>query len=275
MSKNKFFENHFLKKPLWLNILYSIFILLFCIFIFDLSLNSITKFGQEQKVVNVVGLPINQAIKNLEGSQFSYEIYDSIYNGNLNSISVIKQDPLGGETVKTGRKILLTVNRLIPPKVKVPNLIGFSLESAQLYLKNLSLNINSITYQNDPSFNIILDMYYKNQPILENTEIKGGSGLDLIVGNGFRNLDVEVPNLIGLSLIAGIEKLKKLNLQIGSITAQSFIVDTLSSFIIAQDPSSEIELTDSLGQKQKVPNKIKSFSAIHVKISSNPFDQEN
>ncbi|MDI9338647.1 MAG: PASTA domain-containing protein [Alphaproteobacteria bacterium] len=238
-----------------------------------MCLNKITKFGKEQKVIDVVGLPINQAILNLEGAQFSYEIYDSIFNGSMNAISVIKQDPLGGETVKTGRKILLTVNRLVPPKVKMPSLIGFSLESAQLYLKNLSLNIKSITYRNDPSYNIILDVYYQNKSILENTEIKGGAALDLIVGNGYRNIDVDVPNLIGLNLLAGIETLKKLNLKLGTITSQSFIVDTLNSYIIKQDPEPEIEILDSLGQKLKTQNKVKSFNAINVKISSNPFDQ--
>ena len=86
---------------------------------------------------NIVGQNKITAIKMLSDAGFNVEIQDSIYVDSLSKIAVVKQNPESDEMVKYGRTIFLTINRVKPPDVEMPNLIGFSLESAIQYLKSI------------------------------------------------------------------------------------------------------------------------------------------
>lgn len=259
---------------MWVNILWSFFILTFLFSIFFLSLDSITYYGREQKVPNVVNLSIDAAQKIIDKAGFSYEIYDSIFDSKLPPDAVIKQDPIGNEIVKYGRRLLLTVNRRNPPAIDFPNIIGFTLESANQYIQTLGLKVNRIIYRNDENVNIILGALYNNETINEGQKLKGGSKIDLIVSNGYQNISIEVPNLIGLDVRSAIDLLNSRKLKLGQIFSTSIIIDTLSSFIIGQSPEAEISTVDSLGEIQPVKNKIKSYSAINIRINSSPFAED-
>jgi hypothetical protein len=79
------------------------------------------------------------------------------YVDSVAKLAVVKQSPEADALVKSGRTIYLTINRVIAPQVDMPNLIGFSLKSAQTYLKVLGLRIGSINLVTNRNKNVIID----------------------------------------------------------------------------------------------------------------------
>ena len=263
-----FIYKHILTKPLWQNMLYGFGLIIFLLLIFVLSLNAITRFNKILKVPNIVGQNKITAIKMLSDAGFNVEIQDSIYVDSLSKIAVVKQNPESDEMVKYGRTIFLTINRVKPPDVEMPNLIGFSLESAIQYLKSIGLKVNQILYRNNDAFNIVLSSLYKGNNIDPGTKLFAGVGIDLIVGNGNSIIEMDVPNLIGLNVSLAMQQMQSMNLKIGNITANSIIIDTNAAYIIEQNPPTLSNLIDTLGGFLK--NKIKTWQKIDIVISNEP-----
>ncbi|MFY8165367.1 MAG: PASTA domain-containing protein, partial [Sediminibacterium sp.] len=120
-----------LKKPLWINILVGIGAVVVLIVLFFFSLGWITGNGKTEKVPSVVGLDVAAAQKNLTALGFDVVLQDSIYVDTLARNGVLRQTPEGDEVVKKGRTVYLTINRIVAPQVDMPNLVGFSLKSAE------------------------------------------------------------------------------------------------------------------------------------------------
>ena len=148
-----------LKKPLWYNILTGIGALLLLLILFFFSLGWITGFGKTEKVPSVVGLDVAAAQKNLTALGFDVVLQDSIYVDTLARNAVLRQIPESDEVVKKGRTVFLTINRIVAPLIDMPNLVGFSLKSAETYLKVLGLRLGSISVVADRNKNVICLLY--------------------------------------------------------------------------------------------------------------------
>ena len=112
--------------------------------------------------------------------------------------TVLKQVPLPTYKVKRGRKILITLNAKIPPKVLMPNLVDGSVKRAQILLTSLGLQLGKITYLPDLAQNAVLKQLYRGASIEKNTPIAQGATIDLVVGSGAGEASLTTPNLIGL-----------------------------------------------------------------------------
>src|SRR5215210_9342444 len=141
------------------------------VFLFFGSLDYITMHNQYQKVPSVVGKNIVAARKLLEDKGFEVEIQDSLYIDTFPKLGVIKQSPEGDATVKVNRTIYLTLNRAQPPLVEMPNLVGFSIRNAQMYLENLGLHMGDTSYRPDIARNAVLEQLYKGEAIKAGTRI--------------------------------------------------------------------------------------------------------
>src|SRR2546423_10497107 len=126
-------------RPLWLNILIGIGLIVLIFFVFILSLNWITKHGEANSVPSVTGKNINDVEKLLSDKGFETILQDSVYYDSLPPGIVIKQVPEADQVVKVNRTVYVTINRFIPPDIRMPNLIGFSFRNAEMQLHNLGL----------------------------------------------------------------------------------------------------------------------------------------
>ena len=241
------FIDKLLKKPLWVNILAGIGLVLVLLIVFFFSLGWITGNGKTEKVPNVIGLDVTAAEKNIKALGFDLVLQDSIYVDTLARNSILRQTPEADEVVKKGRTIFLTVNRVIAPQVDMPNLIGFSLKSAQTYLKVLGLRMGTINFVADRNKNVIVEQFLGNAPIAPGTKIVSGTLINFTVGDGGASLGMEVPDLIGLTVGMAKMKILSMGLLVGNITANSSIEDTASAFVIQQNPSTYSTALDSLG----------------------------
>ncbi|MEY4050591.1 MAG: hypothetical protein RL262_1425 [Bacteroidota bacterium] len=245
------FIDKLLKKPLWVNILAGIGLVLAILIIFFFSLGWITGNGKTEKVPNVLGLDITAAEKNIKALGFDLVVQDSIYVDTLARNSVLRQTPEADEIVKKGRTIFLTVNRVIAPQVDMPNLIGFSLKSAQTYLKVLGLRIGTINLVADRNKNVIVEQLVGNTPIAPGTKIVSGTLINFTVGDGGASIGMEVPDLIGLTVDMAKMKLASMGLLVGNIISNGAIQDTATAFVIQQNPGTYSSVLDSLGMPVK------------------------
>ena len=103
--------------------------------------------------------------------------------------------------MKENRKIYLTINSKVPPKIKMPNIINGSVKNAQLILKSYDLKLGEINYVPDLAMNAVIKMYLNGDSLSANEPVDKGSTIDLDVGDGFGNQIFNAPDLIGLILM--------------------------------------------------------------------------
>ncbi len=236
-----------LKKPLWVNVLTGIGAVIVLIVLFFFSLGWITGNGKTEKVPNVIGLDVVAAEKNIKSLGFDVVLQDSIYVDTLARNGVLRQTPEADEVVKKGRIIYLTINRVIAPQVDMPNLIGFSLKSAQTYLKVLGLRIGSINLVANRNKNVIIDQLVGFSSIAPGTKISSGTIINFTVGDGGNAIGIEVPDLIGLTVDMARSTIAGLGLIMGNITSAAVIQDTANAYVIQQTPNPFSNQLDSLG----------------------------
>jgi beta-lactam-binding protein with PASTA domain len=253
-----------LKKPFWFNVLVGLLALLFVFVIFFFSLGWITNNGATSKVPNVVGLDVFTAQKNLTNLGFTVVLQDSIYVDTLARNGVLRQTPDADEVVKKGRTVYLTINRFLAPQIEMPNLIGFSLQSAETYLSVLGLRLGTITLVPDKNKNVIVEQLFNGSNIEPGKKIPSGTIIHFLVGSGVVSETIEVPDLIGMTLPMAQEKILSLGLTIGNFSSNEFIQDSANSFVIGQDPDPYLMQLDTAGLPIK--NKIFKGDPIHLMI---------
>ena len=236
-----------LKKPLWMNVLigFGVAICLFIIFFF--SLGWITGNGETEKVPAVIGLDVAAAEKNLTALGFDVELQDSIYVDTLARNAVLRQTPEADEIVKKGRTVYLTINRVVAPQVDMPNLVGFSIKSAETYLKVLGLRLGSIQMVPDQNKNVVIDQLVNGKPIAPGSKIPSGTLIHFLVGDGGASGGMFMPDLVGLTYEQAKAQLISLGLNLGVVSVNGSIGDSASAFVFDQNPSAYGSQIDSLG----------------------------
>lgn len=240
-----------LKKPLWINVLIGFGVALFLFIVFFFSLGWITGNGETEKVPAVIGLDVIAAEKNLRALGFDVELQDSIYVDTLARNAVLRQTPDADEIVKKGRTVYLTINRVIAPQVDMPNLVGFSIKSAETYLKVLGLRLGSIQMVPDQNKNVVIDQLVNGQPIAPGSKIPSGTLIHFLVGDGGASAAMTMPDLVGLTYEQAKAQLINLGLNLGIVTVNGSINDSASSFVFDQSPSVYGSQLDSLGMPIK------------------------
>jgi beta-lactam-binding protein with PASTA domain len=257
------------QKPLWQNILIGIGCLFFLLIVFFLSLGWITGYGKTAKVVSVVGQSYVAAQQQLESAGFEVVILDSIYVDSVAKLAVIRQTPEADEIVKAGRTIYLTINRMVPPQVEMPSLVGFSLKSAELYLQSLQLKLGAVTYKPDFARNAVLDQLFNGVPIAQGVKIPLGSTIGLVIGTGVGGEETDMPNLVGLTYLDAKNLLSLQHINIGSVLSLETIKDSATSFVFRQTPGYLSTKLDSL-TGMPLPNKIRQGQLVDLYLSNTP-----
>jgi eukaryotic-like serine/threonine-protein kinase len=221
-------------RPLWANILLGIGILLILFFIFFQSLSWITRHDKTLAVPSVTGKSFEEAKKILEGQGFEVEIQDTVYNDTAALLSVVKQFPNAESKVKMNRTVYLIINRDAAPDIDMPNLVGLSLRSAQITLQQQKLKIEDTIYVPNVS-GAVLEQNYKGQPIKPGTKIQMGSGISLVIGRGTGSEELDVPDLVGLTLGEAKVIIESNGFNVGSILPEGST--DANMFVYTQKPA--------------------------------------
>jgi|SRR6185436_6899030 beta-lactam-binding protein with PASTA domain len=224
------------KRPLWINLLAGLVLMVVLLFILSIFLGPLTRHGKNKTVPNVMGKSFEEAKKILNNSGFDVEVQDSIYSDTIAKGSVLRQVPDGDAPVKISRTVYLTINRQVPPVVEMPNLKDFSLRNAELQLRNMGLRIGDTSYVHDFAKNTVQEQNYKGAPIAPGTKIQQGSAIDLVLSDGLGETEFTVPNLVGMTFGQAKGFLESNGLSFLSIIIDPEVTDTASAFIYWQDP---------------------------------------
>ena len=223
-------------RPLWVNIIAGLVLALAFFFFFLLSLDWITGHGKSASVPSVNGKSYEEAKKILRKAGFDVEIQDSIYADTLKPMMVMKQIPEADEVVKTNRTVYLIVSRAVPPFVEMPNLKGYSLRNATMILENLDLKLGDTTFRPDFAKNAVLEQLYNGAEIKPGTQIRKGSLISFVLGDGVGNREFAVPVIVGMTYGDAKAMLEGAGLGIGAVVADANVTDTMSAYIYWQNP---------------------------------------
>ncbi len=201
-----------------------------------LSLTWITQHGVARTVPSVTGKSIEEVADLLEEKGFEVVVQDSVYYDSLPPSTIIKQVPEADAVVKVNRTIYVTINRIVPPDVEMPNLVGLSFRNVEMILKNNNLQLGDTTFRPDFAPNSVLEQLYNGSPIAAGTKIKWGSKISLVLGSGIGNESMLVPKLLGLTYSEAKMLLDAQGLIFASVIVDPTVRDTANAFIYRQNP---------------------------------------
>lgn len=205
---------------------------------FYLYLPASTSHGEEITAPDFRGIPARLLDSAFEASGLRYEISDSSYNEEYGPLEVSQQFPAAGSTIKPGRKVFVTINRLEPPTVPIPALTDLSATSAQSILKSNGLRTGRITYRSGPFEDLVISMAINGYPVKAGVRVPKGTAVDLVVSDGGGSSDFVVNNLIGLSYSSALVLITNWNLHLGNITLSPGTDTTrVEPFVYRQIPS--------------------------------------
>lgn len=216
----KIFGNTYVKTPL-LGILASIIIILGV----ALYLRIRTQHGQSFPVPDMRGLTIDEAIAMARKNQLRAEITDSTYIMNRTPGSIIEQIPEPGTHVKTNRRIFMIVNAKSPMKVRMPNVVGYTLRQAKAILELEGLSVGVLRFRADLGTHNVLAQTLNGDTISAGTLIPKGTKVELVLGRGMYGEQTNLPQLVGLKLNDAQNLIIEAALNIGKIQFDETIKD--------------------------------------------------
>ena len=171
-----------------------------------------------------------------------YEISDSSYSESFPPLTVLQQFPKAGSKVKENRKIYVTVNRITPPTVPLPELVDRSRINAEVVLRSNELRRGHIILKSSPFLNLVKEMRYLGKPVEAGTRVPKGAVIDLVVGDGNGRTDFRIGNLVGDSYERALFKLQGWNLHLGNIEIPVEVDTTGASPVVFKQypPSNEL-----------------------------------
>ncbi len=180
-----------------------------------------THHGETITVPKLGGMTTEELEDFLADRDLRYEVSDCTFVAGLQPLTVISQYPREGSKVKQGRKIYVTITTATAPQVRMPKLTDLSYRSAEVTLRNYGLVLGNLTYRNDLAENAVLEQQFQGKKIEPGTLIAKGSKVDLVVGDGLGNTELDVPDVAGKSLDEAQLIIKGSDLQVGTIIYES------------------------------------------------------
>jgi beta-lactam-binding protein with PASTA domain len=140
-------------------------------------------------------MQVSQLDEFLLSKDLRYEVNDSSYSADYPPLTVLKQYPRAGSKVKEGRKIFISLNRINPPTVPLPDLVDGSILNAESLLRSNELKRGRIQTVNGP-FRAVKEMKLNGVKVEAGTRVPKGSVIDLVVMDGNEG-DIDLGDLVG------------------------------------------------------------------------------
>ncbi|MEQ8361597.1 MAG: PASTA domain-containing protein [Cyclobacteriaceae bacterium] len=202
------------------------------LFYFYIYLPNSTNHGETITVPSLEGMDVEKIEDFLSGHDLRFEISDSSYSEDFPPLTVLQQFPKSGSKVKENRKIYITLNRVTPPTVPMPDLVDRSRINAEVVLKSNELRRGHIILEPSPFLYLVKEMRYMGKPIEAGTRVPKGAVIDLVVGDGNGRSDFRIGNLIGDSYETALFKLQGWNLHLGSVEIPAGVDTTGTSPVV-------------------------------------------
>lgn len=223
-----------MKKPdknTWKIILYSFIFIVAILIILDLVVLPLYVSGSETKIPDVIGKNKDEAIRILEDANLNPIVQTTRFDEKYGKDKVMFQKPNAGVSVKTGRRVYLTVSggEIL---VSIPYVVNKTLRDAQITLERAGLNLGKVDSVESemPANTIVEQQYYQGKEVVK------GTSINVKISVGPQEGMIRVPGLQGKSFSEAESILRSLSLTVGNKT---FILSTnyLPNTVVDQDPS--------------------------------------
>ena len=138
------------------NVIAACVVVLALVFVANFFLKIGTHHGQEIEVPDFTNMSVSDASYLASDRGIRIDVTDSVYVRKMGRGLVFSQVPKAGSHVKTGRRILLTINSVSPKKTTMPDLVGFSMRQAKAELLSKGLILRKLRYVEDIATNNVL-----------------------------------------------------------------------------------------------------------------------
>lgn len=245
-----------LKRSFFFHLALVLLLSMLTYFLFFSSLSWITGHGKEVRVPEVTGKTLEEAYAALEKYDFQIDI-DSSYDPDEPPLTVLAQLPEKNAIVKNARTIFLTVNKARAPLTPMPKLLDLSYRSAVMMLHSNKLKLGDTFHKPDYAVGAVLDQLYLGQSIRPGDMLPQGSSIDLIIADGFGNVEMDVPDVVGLTVMEGMAVLSGYSLTPIPIY-EGVITDSATAIIYKQNPTPLNDVDQ--------PNRIREGDVIDIRI---------
>lgn len=202
-------------------------------------IDNYTHHGETISVPSLEGLTIDEVKSTLEDKKLRYTILDSIYIAKAEKGVVLDQNPRVDDLVKENRTIYVTVSKVVPPKIAMPNVVDMSSRLAIAKIESYGLKVQT-KYIPSECVNCVVLQELNGKEIKPNSPINKGSLITLTIGSGTSDQKVLVPYLINLTKEQAKEKLLASSLNIGFANYENCLCetkkDTLNAKVYQQKP---------------------------------------
>jgi beta-lactam-binding protein with PASTA domain len=229
----------FLSKTFLINLALTLLLAVFVIWGIFKFIDNYTHHGETVSVPQLEGLKLKEVENVLNEKNLRFVILDSIYVPKSEKGIVLEQNPIANELVKENRTIYITVTKVVPPKISMPNVVDMSQRIAIAKLESYGLKVKT-KYVPSECVNCVIFQEVKGKEVKPGDQIAKGSVVTLTLGSGTSNERVMVPYLINLTKEEAISKLMESSLNIGFSDYENCKcktpADTLNAKIYRQSP---------------------------------------
>ena len=223
---------------IWKNLQLAAAFLAVLVILVSVGLRLVTRHGKTVITPDFTNLTVAQAQLLAQESHVAVKVVDSVFVRRLNGGVVYRQLPKAGATVKEGRSIFLTINSVVPRKVVMPNLFGYSVTEARSELQNRGLNMGYLNYVKDIATNTVLGQYVEGVEVKAGDLVVSGSTVDLTVAVASEDNQTEIPRVIGMKYVSAIDAIHDKYLNVGTVRFDPEIrnyADSVNAVVYKQD----------------------------------------
>ena len=202
------------------------------------TLGILTRHDSTVQVPDFTNMTVAQAHAAAREAHVGVKVTDSVYVRRLGAGVIYRQSPKAGSTVKKGRSIFLTINSIVPRKVVMPNLVGYSLTEARSELSNRGLTLGKLTYTQDIATNNVLRQTVRGRSVRAGDLVVSGSEVDLTLGLSPDERPTTVPKVIGMKYVRAVDALHDRSLNVGRVRFDNDIrtyADSVNAVVYRQD----------------------------------------
>lgn len=199
---------------------------------------------RDMKIVpSVVGLPVDDGREKLFATGLLTEISSREYDKTVADGSILSQNPLPGEKVKKGRRILVSISKGKEFAI-IPNVKKMTERQARIELKKNGITLGDVkkSFNDDNPVDAVIDAFPAS-----GTTISRDMKVDLHISKGAKPTSTEMPNIVGESVTEAQKKIEESGLTVGKISYKND-PSLLPGTVVAQSvsPGENVPLSTSV-----------------------------
>lgn len=230
-SKIDWIVEHPLVKHIGLALAASVVVLI----IVFVAIRIYARHGKEVELPDMEGRLLSEVMQE-DRYNLRFEIMDSVYKEGLEGGIILLQDPKGGDTIKPGRKVYITITSFAIEAAIVPDLQDLGLRQASSRLANAGLECGSLTFVSS-DYATVQSMSCKGKNVFAGQELPHGSRVDLVIGTGSNSKLAAIPQLLGKTPSYTRHVLHSASLNVGREHYDADVKDRSKAVVYRQEPA--------------------------------------